>query len=131
MKKEASENIKIKVKNKFYYLFFLIVLPIIGKFDNYLSLIILIIPFIILILYLYKVQKLEGKKLMKTIGILILISLYTYYFKFSKYFILSMIILSLSFIYIKKLREIPNKEKFFLRITGLLLFLNSIGEILK
>lgn len=47
MKKEASENIKIKVKNKFYYLFFLIVLPIIGKFDNYLSLIILIIPFII------------------------------------------------------------------------------------
>ncbi len=131
MKKEASENIKIKVKNKFYYLFFLIVLPIIGKFDNYLSLIILVIPFIILILYLYKVQKLEGKKLMKTIGILILISLYTYYFKFSKYFILSMIILSLSFIYIKKLREIPNKEKFFLRITGLLLFLNSIGEILK
>lgn len=131
MKKEASENIKIKVKNKFYYLFFLIVLPIIGKFDNYLSLIILIIPFIILILYLYKVQKLEEKKLMKTIGILILISLYTYYFKFSKYFILSMIILSLGFIYIKKLREIPNKEKFFLRITGLLLFLNSIGEILK
>lgn len=131
MKKEASENIKIKVKNKFYYLFFLIVLPIIGKFDNYLSLIILIIPFIILILYLYKVQKLEEKKLMKTIGILILISLYTYYFKFSRYFILSMIILSLGFIYIKKLREIPNKEKFFLRITGLLLFLNSIGEILK
>ena len=119
-----KEKIKEKAHKSIYSMIAIVSIAIIGKFSNYLIPIITIVPFIFFIAYLYKVKKVDNNTIKKVATILFVVALYNYNYKFSNIFLICMFVVCISFAYIKKIRELKNRNKIFMILTGSLLILN-------
>lgn len=121
-----KEKIKEKAQKSLYYMIAILSIAIIGKFSNYIIPIITIVPFIFFITYLHKVKKVNNNTIKKIAVILFIVALYNYNYKFSNIFLITMFVVCVSFGYIKKIRELKNRNKLFLILTGSLLILNIL-----
>lgn len=121
-----KEKIKEKAQKSLYYMIAILSIAIIGEFSNYIIPIITIVPFIFFITYLHKVKKVNNNTIKKIAVILFIVALYNYNYKFSNIFLISMFVVCVSFGYIKKIRELKNRNKLFLILTGSLLILNIL-----
>ncbi len=124
MKKENKLNKQIKgITFKVLILFIVIV---VSKYHRYLNVIILTIPFLLLMIFLYKKKNIEKKLLMKISLIFVGMNIYSFFFQLSNKFLLCMLISCFSFLYIRKIRESEKRNSLFLLSSFALLFFNAL-----